>query len=102
MVKNTMTETEEHPQPDEPLPLTLADRMMRRFGSPDTKGPEKFLKDAGYKLTDSLVWIPKPGVAKIDDMAEDELYCFRFLNEDHHYGGLSGITTMRVPEHDQA
>lgn len=82
-----------------PEPLTLSDRMMKLFGSPDVMGPEQFLKKAGYKLTPSKVWIPKPGVARVDDMAEDEVFCFRFLLEDHGYGGLSGITTGRAPEH---
>jgi hypothetical protein len=66
----------------------LQERMRQRFGSIDTEGPIKYLKDAGYKLTDDWLWIPKEGVKTLRDMTQDEFECLLFLCHEWDFGGL--------------
>lgn len=62
--------------------------MERRFGSIDTHGPTKFLKDAGYTLTRQWEWF-KPGVTELRQMTQDEYECLLFLVHEWDYGGLA-------------
>lgn len=66
----------------------LRDHMIKRFGSIDTHGPEKYLQDAGYKLTEDWFWIPKPGVKNLGEMTRDEFECLLFLCHEWDYGGF--------------
>lgn len=63
-------------------------KMMRRFGSVDTVGPEGYLKQAGYTLTAGYFWTPKPGVTEYKDMPLDEFDCLLFLIHEWNYGGF--------------
>lgn len=66
----------------------LQQRMIKRFGSIGTAGPETFLKDAGYVLTPDWQWT-KPGVRELRDMTRDEFECLLFLVHEWDYGSLA-------------
>ncbi len=63
-------------------------KMMRRFGSMDTVGPEGYLKQAGYTLGTNYFWSPKVGVVEYKDMTRDEFDCLLFLVHEWDYGGF--------------
>lgn len=77
------------PQADE----GLRGRIRTRFGSIDTSGPEKYLKDAGYELARSWTW-SKSGVTELRDMSRDEFECLLFLVHEWDYGGLTPCTEI--------
>lgn len=66
----------------------LQDLIEKRFGSIDTHGPERFLKDAGYSLSRAYEW-SKPGVSDYKDMTRDEFDCLLFLAHEWDYAGLA-------------
>ncbi|PZR89752.1 MAG: hypothetical protein DI537_20325 [Stutzerimonas stutzeri] len=66
----------------------LRSKMMKRFGSMDTPGPEDFLKQAGYKLNAGWAWVPKPGVTQYRDMSRAEFDCLLFLIHEWDYRGF--------------
>lgn len=67
----------------------LQDAMQQQFGNPvDDAGPIKYLKEAGYILTHSWLWQPKPGVSSVEDMTQDEFNCLAFLVQEWDFGGL--------------
>lgn len=66
----------------------LRELMKQRFGSIDDGGPVKFLKDAGYELTDGHQWKPKPGISRIEKMTQEEFEAMLFLIDEWDYGGL--------------
>lgn len=68
----------------------LQKRMITKFGDMDTYGPEHYLENAGYKLTEKWMWLPKPGVKTLRDMTRDEFECLLFLMHEWDYGGLEG------------
>lgn len=65
----------------------LQDRIEARFGSIDTHGPEKFLKEAGYTLSRRWEW-SKPGITSLGQMSRDEFECLMFLMHEWDYAGL--------------
>lgn len=67
---------------------SLKENMIKRFGSIDTIGPEKYLTDAGYKITKGWTWEPKVGVTNYSDMTRDEYDCMLYLIQEWDYGGL--------------
>lgn len=66
----------------------LRSRIQARFGSIDIHGPEQFLRNAGYTLTNDWLWKAKPGVVSWNDMSDDEWECMLFLVDEWDYGFL--------------
>jgi len=73
----------------------LRKKMVDRFGSIDTHGPEKFLSDAGYHLTPQWNWIAPQRIKNkakeeekrlVDAMSQEEYDCFWFLVTEWDYG----------------
>lgn len=65
----------------------LRSQMRQRFGSIDTLGPEKYLRDRGYELTPDWQW-KKENVTSLDDMTREEFDCLLFLAHEWDYGSL--------------
>ena len=67
----------------------LQQLMEKRFGDPvSDEGPTKYLEDAGYVLTPTWLWTPKPGVTDLKGMTRDEFECLLFLVQEWDFGGL--------------
>ena len=67
----------------------LRNLMKKRFGDPiSEQGPIKYLRDAGYKLTEHWEWEPKLGVSDLEGMSRDEFECLLFLVQEWDFGGL--------------
>ena len=75
--------TEDMPQASE----ELRDMMRERFGTIDSHGPEKYLKDRGYLLSKNWLW-KHPLKPTYDDMTREEFECLLFLIHEWDYGGL--------------
>lgn len=60
--------------------------MTKRFGSIDSHGPEKYLKDRGWTLAGNWQW-SKPGQT-LNSMPRDEFECVKFLVHEWDYGGV--------------
>lgn len=64
----------------------LRDKIVSRFGSIDTIGPEAWLKDRGWTLASDWVW-RRPG-ATWKTITAEERDCIRFLADEWDYGGM--------------
>lgn len=74
------------------MPSSTSDlrrKMVRRFGSIDSQGPEDFLVSRGFSLTRDWEWIMPPRYATLDEVPQEEWDCIVFLLEEWDYGGMA-------------
>jgi len=66
----------------------LRELMISYFGNIEPDGPQRFLKDNGYTLSEDYKW-SKPGVRNYGNMERKEFECFMFLMHEYDYGNLA-------------